>query len=388
MIKVLSESLFNGDWRSQVIVHRCVAGCCSSRDEACAKMSRWLGKLIRCLGVKVLNRGNWMAWHHGLPLCSVLLALHNLLPRVFLRAMEKFKHQDEQTIEMFGQLGRHEGVGAAARLAAAQAEVLPENGGGDEDMIRTRYDQAIHRREAMSWLMGPQPYADVFLLRVALDPEIKLMNALIAQCSEDWELQTLRAQAAPSDNHNHDLLLNRSFRVLECVKGSLLQDYFQATHANLTNPSLWRHVLATECELSKTWRSMMLPAAAVFELISRRLSCFPLRIFKLLLKDQEEAQQFLSAPQCILDEFASGFRTRYPSVADLFSKSAQEELIAISHMLEMTTHSTETCHSRNARRARRYHTQHGLEDISQAAYQRSHAKVVAEVAAAGQERGG
>ena len=176
MLRILSKELFNSDWREAgVVVHRC-NGCCESVDAAELKIRKWLVKLLKGCRQKLLCRGNWVAWHHALCILGLFMALHRLLPNILRQALSALPLHDQRGGEDANPSDHHRG----------QDFFCLNN---DEKIQQLRVQQAEHRKAAMCWVDGPEPYEALFLLRVSLDEETKLMAKAVKSVSAAWEIQ-------------------------------------------------------------------------------------------------------------------------------------------------------------------------------------------------------
>eukprot|EP00971_Amphidinium_carterae_P349074 6490833-Amphidinium_carterae.1 len=328
VVQGLSEKLFNGNWlHTQRVTHRCTANCCTSHDETVQKMKVWGRKLLNALGRRILNRANWLAWHHSFPLVGFLMSLHGLFYDAFEQAISKVPV-------------------AKADVVAAQSN-LDEDG---EKIMQWRIEQAEHRQKAADWLQSGKCFAELYTIRVTLDTEIFLIEKLVSLVAARWELHNLSSQAVSGQ---------RSYRVQ--VLGEILQEYKQRSAAILVDASIWSSVTVTEADISRTWKGLFCPTAVVYQLFELEVNSCPLRTFRLLSGSNEEALQFLQLPACLLDEFSSHFRALHNTVESIQSDDAQEVLAALAHMAETNTFKTEVLHSVNGRRLSTRHHTHAMD---------------------------
>ena len=359
IVEVLAKRIFNGDWRHVgKVIHRCAPDSCGckSREDALQKAQRWGCRLISALGVRLLNRGNWLAWHECLNLLGVLLGMHKLLPTIFSQAISK-------TADRRG--------GAAADIGNLEHDIsLDEVVGGvgdvggpvdmDERVQLLRFEQAQHRKDAMSWLFsadGQDPYGVVFKLRVALSGEIKMMADVVELCSVRSKIQQVRSHMV-NDMANDS---SNSFAMVSLAKGNECRVVLETALTDLTNAALWWHLPHTELEVGSIFRMLLRPAAATFQLVQQQLERYPTRLFRLLGEERrQEAEHVFQVRTCVLDDFSLHFREQYPTPAAILGQEARQTLAAAASMCTGNTFATEVLHSKNARRSRSRHQTHAM----------------------------
>ena len=244
--KVISTELFNSDWRDAAVIHRC-HGCCPSLEETQRKMKVWIGKLLKSLGRKLLNRGNWLHWQNSFSLVGVLMSMHALFLDVFSTAISKASLLP---------------LDDGRQNAVLEAEVAP----GDEDadrMARWRMEQAEHRQKAMDWLQDDRARHDLYVCRVSLEGEVQLMKGFVSLISREWEVQNLSTMI--SQGH-------RQFRV------NLLKDhvgrFMTVCTEQMLHTDLWAEVTVTGTDVTMCWRALLRPMAVVFQLVAQQINTF------------------------------------------------------------------------------------------------------------------
>ena len=359
IVDILSQTIFNGDWRRVgKVTHRCnrATNCCRTREEALEKAQRWGCRLISALGVRLLNRGNWLAWHECLDLLAVLLGMHGLMPIVFSKAISKSaargaaRGPDMPDMEL------------DVRLEEVADEVGDAGGPLDmDDRVQImRYEQAQHRKDAMNWLFSANghqdPFQTVFTLKVALAGEIKMMATLVEACSARKKIIQLQSQldGMVADGSN-------SFTMVSVVQGEECSAMLETALTNLTTEALWVHFPHTELEVGRIWRLMLRPSSVAFQLVWQQLQRYPSRLFRLLGPDgAAERAHLLEARECVLDDFSLHYRKKYATDEALQSPEARQTLAAAATMCTGNTFSTEVLHSKNARRCRSRHHTHAM----------------------------
>ena len=327
VVRSLSMDLFNGDWREKEVMHRC-RGCCSSLVATQNKMKAWICKLLKTLGRRLLNRGNWLHWQESLPLIALLMSLHNLFFDAFFSAISK------------------------ATLAApddgnAADDPPPVLGDDDADRIaRWRVEQAEHRQKATEWLQSGRAWHDLYLCRVALDPEVELMRSFVTMVSREWEAHNLSMMKDEGRRHYRVKLLHEH-----------VHRFMVSATAQMLQADLWTSVTVTQLDVSWCWKTLLRPMSAVFQLVQHELNTFPLKIFELVGGSEDDAGSFLATPACVLDDFGLHFRRLYDTVDKILAQEAQQTLTAIATLAETNTFKTESFHSMNSRKlSSRRHT--------------------------------
>ena len=235
----------------------------------------------------------------------------------------------------------------------------------DGDLFQQlRVKQAQHRREALEWLGGGDPYHDVLLLRVSLEGEIALMADIVRDVGAVAELKA----------QSHFIReTGRPYRICKLAEGALVRKHIAFTLDAFADRALWAHMTSNQAAVSDVWATLVRSPAVLYTLVAHKSNCNPTRLFRLLLADRaSEAQRLLSAPPCVLDAFARSYREQFNTLEALNSEAAVQVLFGLAQMAETCTLSTEVLHSRNARRLRTRVHSHPM-DLSTmaAAHQRS-----------------
>ena len=332
VLQTLSSDLFNGDWREcDVVVHRC-DGCCASLAVTQAKMKTWISKLIKSLGRRLLNRGNWMHWQESLPLIGLLMSLHGLFKDAFSSAISKVNlHlRDDANVDV--------------------ARIVPDPANDDADrMALWRVEQAEHRQKATEWLQDPEAWHDLYLCRVSLEGEVQLMREFVALVSRDWDVQNLSSMRS---------IGRREFRIK--LLNALVHRFLATSTSQMIQAHLWRSLTITEADVSSCWKTLLRPMAVVFQLVQHEIDTYPLKVFLLLGGGEEEAASFLDTPLCVLDEFATHFRQLYDTSEKILGVEGQQCLSAVAMLGETNTFKTEALHSANSRKLNTRYNTHSM----------------------------
>ena len=120
----------------------------------------------------------------------------------------------------------------------------------------------------------------------------------------------------------------------------------------------WSSVLLpNEFNVNFLYRSAAKVQGLIYDQVVVRYRGYPYRLCDLVGLPSEDRHlafaEFLSAPECMLDEYSRGVRQRYPSAVALASRDCQTELHIVLQRLDCTTYDTERLHARNLRRVSR-----------------------------------
>ena len=186
---------------------------------------------------------------------------------------------------------------------------------------------------------------------VALKPEVALMKDLVNTTASEWEVHQLRHELPDSEQH-------RLWRPKELAAGKLLTKFDEVTERHLVGMSFWRDMAQTEFHVTRVWKMMLRPAAAIYQLFRKECEKYPIRLFLCLQPaSAEPVEGFLAEPACVLDEFSLQFREQFGTFEQVLSPAAQETLKVFGFLLVGNTFATESQHSRNSRKLQaRSHT--------------------------------
>ena len=335
VVRAVARDLLNADWENKDVVHRC-QGCCTSLADMQGKLKVWVGKLLKSLGRRLLNRGNWLHWQESLPLIGVLMSAHGLFFDAFFSAISKVELLAPDNANEL-QLG--EGLAPGPGIEVDDAD----------RMARWRLEQAEHRLKATEWLQNGRCLRDLYLCRVALDGEIELMKAFVAVVSRDWEVHNLAVMGAVGQQQYRVKLLSEH----ACR-------FMITSTAQMLRQELWSAVTLTEADVTLTWQTLLRPMSVIFQLVQQELNSYPMKIFRLLGCTEDEARSFLATPVCLLDEFAAHFLQLYDTVDKIMGEEAQQCLIAVAKLAETNTFKTESLHSTNSRKLSSRHHTHSM----------------------------
>ena len=330
-MQVLATHVLNADWRQESLIHMCRgSGCCQDRDHCCSKILRLLLKLTKSLRPKVLNRSNWARWHESLNFMGAFTGIHRIFPAIYIDIFQAHVHI----------------AGDGVRDAAEH----PDDGQDDEDATaELRRKVAENKRISLEWVRG-DPLEALMLLRGALHPAIHLMSELLHLNTPAFDIEQLASQAATQ---------TRTYAVLALADGSLCRKFFLSAFQQLHCRDTWVAAVSVETSANEVFRVAMRSVSVVFLLLQTSWASYPWRLFLLLCAQSreaiaEEVMQLKNSQRCRLDAWTLNYLSWFP---DVLSEQSLALLSVIALDLDTTTWSTETLHSKHARRTRsRVHT--------------------------------
>ena len=222
-----------------------------------------------------------------------------------------------------------------------------------------RQKQAKHQQCALQFLqggVGSECMERFYILRRALAAEVDLMHRIVELNSPALFFERAEGilQGQPPQSHLLSLHLAATERDDSCFHQFFLK------HARLVqDDSLWHHLTATEAMSTHIIRYALRTPAVFFELVWRRLSMWPYKLFKLLAHPEAAPELFAEGQRspCMLDTFSAKFLQQFPSPQELQSQGALLTLQLVGLAAVHNIYNVEQMHSSNARRSRqRVHT--------------------------------
>ena len=322
----MANSLLNADWRASQLQHHCV-GCCQSREHCIQKVSKCLARVARGLRVSMLCKNNWSDWPNHMMWFGVLGHCHGLLRAVLLKTLSPWT----QILEREVAEDEHEGVNHGNL--------------GDDVMVAKRRERAKSMSAGLEFLRIGDWEQQLYMLRVALAPQVKLMAKTLKADSREAELQDIHTCLEQG---------NRDFNVVRLCQGDHTKPMLRDCHQQLHSGDLWSEFPCTEQHQSNILRACSRSAAFVWRLLVLRMSMMPFALFGLLRHRTEQmATQLLSTPLCQRDAWSRKFLEEYNTPRLLLSERCHQLLAAAAFFLRTSTFFVERCHSQNSRLARR-----------------------------------
>ena len=177
-------------------------------------------------------------------------------------------------------------------------------------------DHSVDRKLAWSWIQT-DPFPNLLVIRLGMEPLRVLMFNILDQCSEDWELQQ-RASVLRSleCDPGADASPGRDYMLLSAAEGSLEEEYYEAL-VKLFEPGAWSCV--PEHSLNVSFRTLISKVLSrqgclVEQLLRHRHRQFPVCLFK-LLKTPQLASEFSEVSECLKDEWTLQLQRLYPTLA-------------------------------------------------------------------------
>ena len=379
-LSLVSQGIFNGDWReSHRISHYC-QGCCRDADHALHKAISTCMRIVRTAAPCPFNKANWQAWRRCRCYIGLLGGIHNLLFQA-LRSMlgmasltpgeanepvdigddaihglaqggEEF-HADENA---FGQQDE-----APQRLPEAGLEHVQDGPqqpppdqpldddveGMVDEMARRRRDMAKHKQVAAEFASSWMPWQRCFGLFQALAPQSKLMDDLLEVASVHRHLKE-KAQAIDRGATRLPMLI-----ITDTINGPFAQ-FLAACMQQLADPSSWDHLVPSQLLSSTIVIAGLRCAAIVYTTCIAPCSEFPLKLFSLCREGPLAltCQDFADTPACRLDAFSLEFRNQFPTREALESEEARQVLLTLIASTDGNCQSVERLHSRNLHQAK------------------------------------
>ena len=154
------------------IQHRCRGpACCLNRSQTLNKFKLWIPKTLALLRLRRLSTSNWDAWHQALNVAGLLSMAHNLFAHVYLRAFSR------------------DAVPESVPIRAYLADDGDHPSGINEADAFQVGDVAKALQVSACFWKNPTAWHALYLLRLALDTEIQIMDALIASTSSMSQLK-------------------------------------------------------------------------------------------------------------------------------------------------------------------------------------------------------
>ena len=248
---------FNADWRKQEPRHYCQGPhCCCNELVSVRKGIILATRMARSLRPPIFSRSNWTAWSSSLHWFGFATGFHQgLLLQAATMAMEQKEHGEPV-------LGGHVGSSAThieASDTTAHPLAMPDIEGHELDNMLNETD--MYREEQTKTLrislelLKTDPRAllrQVWLLRIPLEPQRRLMQHLTHWTSSGWEEEQLKNYATAG---------HRQFRPLELHRQSALQDFFKSVMRQFCDQDVWQFFPQNECLRSDLLKMTMRSAA-------------------------------------------------------------------------------------------------------------------------------
>lgn len=174
-----------------------------------------------------------------------------------------------------------------------------------------------HRKQAIAWLER-DPFANIVLQRLLLEPLHQLLTDQLTVASEQWEREQQCKAAEAHAKGATDWADTRQFRLAIAAGSENEKRLFGQLALLWTSPKFWILIPPTSWTISfrsLCFRPLSRLACAVHKLLVAPRTSFPVRLF-LLLQHPEMAEEFAKVPDCMLDAWSLRMRQEHPTLSD------------------------------------------------------------------------
>ena len=183
----------------------------------------------------------------------------------------------------------------------------------DDKFEIMRRQNAISQKIATSFVRSGM-LEPVFLLRMTLAGEVKLMHRIVGLLGRTWEEEQFVSllEGGPREYRFHRFHQGEDFKL-----------FLHEAHDVFTSTTLWGLCNETEEFRSDLFKKTFRPAAVIWQLVILRTAGFPYQLFRLLANERPEvldavAQKILhETPPCMFDSWTREFLKIYDSVDKL-----------------------------------------------------------------------
>ena len=348
-------TMFNGNWcipASHQIEHRC-QGCCANREACVEKAAILLNRVVTCCRPQTLCPGNWRSWHKSFPFIGLLASMHGVLFELLQRTLHslscKTSASDSHEFLLVGSvqvqdehvhpfLDLHSGPGSASD--ANRVDNTGANAVDDTEMAQWRALESEKREKTKDFMALPLAVEKCYVVLKALEPERKLMSAVLEADSGLWDVAEMGKLMKGS-------IRKYRLRVLSDAAQTSLREW----GALLCSPmDSWSHLTPSSVLGQSIQVSVLHAAAVVYEgvIIPRR--GWGWRVFD-IISDPSVAEELISSPPCLQDAFVQYFCGLFPTLEEMKGAEARAWLLHIYEDTSGHTFSTERIHSKNQRYA-------------------------------------
>ena len=188
------------------------------------------------------------------------------------------------------------------------------------------------------------------IVRAALEPEVTLMHQVLSTAHATADHQRFHNLLHQAEHPPTRVELLHQW----CETHGLFHDALVASANSLCDPTLWSHLDPTEESAFHIFTSMLRPTSVQWDLVVRRCTQYPYKLFQLLRNPQHAGERLAESRQhpCLLDPLAKSFFEKYATVEAIQSNEAMEVLKVLGLQVVGHTWSTERLHSSHSRRSR------------------------------------
>ena len=203
---------------------------------------------------------------------------------------------------------------------------------------------AQNRRKALDWF-ARDPFAEVLMLRLLMEPMCTLMEAYLQRSGQKWvEAQNLaHLQTSAGQQPKHHPTSDIEERLASTAEKRLLEDLY-----TLVNSEEWQWLpdhSMTLAQQALVFRTSSRLGCLVHQLLVHPSQLCPVLAFGLLNRPAETAAELQDLPPCMLDSFTTALLHRFPG-EQLVSAESLACLRVIAHCLHCETVQIEWGHGR------------------------------------------
>eukprot|EP00971_Amphidinium_carterae_P347111 6488947-Amphidinium_carterae.1 len=238
-------SFFGSDLRRQDgLIHVCRGvECCANEAESLHKGIWLLKRLFTALRPKMFSRANWLDWGTALNFYAFAIGLHGVGITAFHLA---YHASGKDGADLQGPLSDMSlDIFAGTKTAGEDAAL-----GEQDTTVQKRAENATSLRIAKAF-MCDSLHEDIWLFRLTLEPQRRLMDWMLHSLSSEWEVQQLHAQMTQG---------HRQYRVNLLREGDVLPTFFESS-CEILSAGSWSFFAETEQFRSKLFKLVARSAA-------------------------------------------------------------------------------------------------------------------------------
>eukprot|EP00971_Amphidinium_carterae_P343627 6483489-Amphidinium_carterae.2 len=330
---VLMKKVPNGDWRilGEVQFFVPMDKPLPCEEDISLMLATTLAYIFLRSKPSVFARHRWTGIDIALDELGRLQCCHGLLSSTYARFLSSFRAGTGQA--------RGEGQAVVGDIAGTRhlsrdhkvADAMSHDSHGDDVLIESVLEasttqvaqdmvmeekksaevHALDRRKAQTWLMQ-EPFADLVLCRVAVEPLMTLMGSLLVSSGEAWEVEQ-RGHALKQLEGKVET--PRLFNVTVAADMVLESEFFENLARSYTTASwfLVPQASRTTKVNSRAFRMLSRQGCMVQQQLVHLHSRFPYRMFKLISRSTTP-QDILAVPPCVLDPWSMALITQFPTL--------------------------------------------------------------------------
>ena len=379
MLALLANGAWELEWFDPDAVHHYCPGpwCCAGAPATLAKFLRYLAPALAGGTFAIFAQSRWQGSHNAIDQQGLFANLHGLLGIVYERWA---RIQDRWELSRGAQSSasqRPEPMLPLANIEGGDEDAPPSGGEGsaapepatatpapdiDPDVDAAdvwRREQKAFRAKALAYIArAERPGDKVLLVRLVMEPQARMMDALLRMGSRRWEDKELRNELKSGA---------RAYRITELGSGRLEERCLRQVSSFLTHDGLLVSQLSqTTAFRSLAFRMSARLGAATYFYATIPHKCAPYSIFR-LLDNPSSVGSLLSLKPCQLDSYTRSHLQSFPTADALLSVPSLVQLRAVASLVEVDIAARECghAHCRRVKELRSVQTHSiALEDLS------------------------